>query len=57
VLEETVRMSIHDLSEREIHERWTIPRMQAYARVLGVELDVTPWRDDGTITVSVRGGV
>ena len=50
-------MGIHDLSEREIHERWTSPRMQAYAKVLGVELEVTPWRDDGMITVSVRSGV
>lgn len=57
VLAETVRMGIHDLSEREIHERWTVPRMQAYAKLLGVELDVSPWRDDGMITVSVRGGV
>jgi hypothetical protein len=56
VLAQTVRMGIHDLSEREIHETWTIPRMQAYARVLGVELDVTPWREDGMVTVSVRGG-
>ncbi len=56
VLAQTLRMGIHDLSEREIHDQWTIPRMQAYARVLGVELDVTPWRDDGMITVSVRGG-
>jgi hypothetical protein len=57
VLAETVRMGIHDLSEREIHEAWTIPRMQAYARVLGLELDVTPWQEDGMVTVSVRGGV
>jgi len=57
VLAQTVRMGIHDLSEREIHETWTIPRMQAYARVLGLELDVTPWREDGMVTVSVRGGV
>lgn len=57
VLKETVRMGIHDLSEREIHERWTIPRMQAYAKVLGVDLDITPWRDDGMVTVSVRSGV
>ncbi len=56
VLAQTVRMGIHDLSEREIHESWTIPRMQAYARVLGLELDVTPWREDGMVTVSVRGG-
>ncbi len=57
VLRETVRMGIHELSERELHDAWTMPRMQAYARVLGVELDVTPWREDGIVTVSVRGGV
>ncbi len=57
VLEQTVRMGIHDLSEREIHDSWTVPRMQAYARVLGVEIDVTPWREDGEVTVSLRGGV
>jgi hypothetical protein len=56
VLEQTVRMGIHDLSEREIHESWTIPRMQAYARVLGIELEVSPWREDGMVTVSVRAG-
>ena len=57
VLAQTVRMGIHELSEREIHETWTIPRMQAYARVLGLELDVSPWREDGMVTVSLRGGV
>lgn len=57
VLEQTVRMGLHDLTEREIHEVWTIPRMQAYARIIGVELEVAPWRDDGELTVSVRGGV
>jgi hypothetical protein len=31
--------------------------MQAYAKVLGVDLEVTPWRDDGVVTVSVKGGV
>jgi hypothetical protein len=57
VLRETTRMKIHDLTEQELHEIWTIPRMQAYAKVLGVELEVTPWRDDGVVTVSVKGGV
>ena len=57
VLRETTRMKIHDLSEQEIHEIWTIPRMQAYAKVLGVELEVSPWRDDGMVTVTVKGGV
>jgi hypothetical protein len=57
VLAETVRMGIHDLSEREIHEAWTVPRMQAYAQILGVPLEVTPWREDGLVTVRVAGGV
>lgn len=57
VLRETTRMKIHDLTEQEIHEIWTMPRMQAYAKVLGVELEVSPWREDGVVTVSVKGGV
>jgi hypothetical protein len=57
VLTETVRMGIHELSEREIHEAWTVPRMQAYAQILGVPLEVTPWREDGLVTVRVAGGV
>jgi hypothetical protein len=51
VLEQTVRMGIHQLTEREIHEVWTIPRMQAYAKILGVPLDVSPWQADGRITI------
>lgn len=54
VLEQTRRMGVHDLTEKEIHDVWTIPRMQQYAAILGVTLDVTPWQDDGMITVSVR---
>jgi hypothetical protein len=57
VLRETTRMNIHDLTEQELHEIWTIPRMQAYAKVLGVELQITPWREDGVVSVSVKGGV
>jgi hypothetical protein len=49
VLRETVRLKIHDLTEQEIHEIWTIPRMQAYAQVVGVDLEFTPWREDGII--------
>ncbi len=53
VLAQTVRMGIHDLTEKEIHEVWTLPRMREYSRILGVEMKVSPWQDDGTITVSV----
>lgn len=57
VLKETVRMGLHDLTEKEIHEVWTVPRLEAYARIVGVELDIAPWREDGELSVSVRGGV
>lgn len=52
VLEQTVRMGIQDLTEKEIHENWTIPRMKAYADILGVKIDVSPWQDDGMITIT-----
>ncbi len=29
--------------------------MQGYAKVLGVDFEVSPWQDDGTITVRVKG--
>lgn len=53
VLEQTHRMGQHDITEKWIHENWTIPRMKGYSEILGVELKVSPWQDDGMITVSV----
>ena len=41
-------------SRSSSHENWTIPRMQGYARLLGVDFVVSPWQDDGTITVRVK---
>lgn len=32
---------------------WTIPRMRAYARILGVPLEVSPWQADGMVTVKL----
>ena len=29
--------------------------MQGYAKLLGVEFDVSPWQNDGMITVKVKG--
>jgi hypothetical protein len=54
VLNETRRMGIHDLTEQEIHEMWTIPRMALYSQILGVEMKVSPWHEDGVITVTVE---
>ncbi|MBL8643433.1 MAG: hypothetical protein JNK21_05835, partial [Rhodospirillaceae bacterium] len=54
VLAQTTRMGQHDLTEKWIHENWTIPRMQGYSKILGVDLEVSPWQDDGMITVKVK---
>ena len=55
VLEQTTRLGQHNITEKWIHENWTIPRMQGYAKLLGVDFDVSPWQDDGMITVKVKG--
>ncbi|MBM3514677.1 MAG: hypothetical protein FJX59_13330 [Alphaproteobacteria bacterium] len=56
VLTQTTRLGQHDITEQWIHENWTIPRMKGYSKLLGVELEVSPWRDDGMITVSIKDG-
>ena len=47
------RLGIFDLTEKEIHEKITIPRMNAYGKLLGVTFNVSEWRDDGMITVTL----
>jgi hypothetical protein len=54
VLTQTTRLGQHDITEKWIHENWTIPRMKGYSKLLGVELEVSPWQDDGMITVSIK---
>ena len=54
VLTQTTRLGQHNITEKWIHENWTIPRMQGYSKVLGVDLDVSPWQDDGMITIKVK---
>lgn len=53
VLAQTVRLGQHDLTEKEIHEIWTVPRIKGQAEVMGVEVQVSELREDGTITISV----
>jgi hypothetical protein len=53
VLEQTRRMGMHDLTEKEIHEQWTIPHIQVWSEVMGVEMKVSDWQDDGMVTISV----
>jgi hypothetical protein len=39
-----------DLTEEEIHENWTKPRLIGYGKAMGVELKVSGLGEDGTIT-------
>jgi hypothetical protein len=53
VLNPSKRLGIFDLTVKEIHENITIPRMNAYGKLLGVTFNVSEWRDDGMITVTL----
>jgi hypothetical protein len=39
-----------DLTEEEIHENWTKPRLIGYGNAMGVELKISDLGEDGTIT-------
>ena len=53
VLEQTVRMGQHDLTEEEIYNVWLKPRYERYGEVLGVPLEIDPW-DPETRLITVR---
>ena len=53
VLTQSRRIGQFDLTEQEIHEIWTIPRIKASAELMGVDVNVTEWQDDGMVTISV----
>lgn len=53
VLEQTVRLGQHDLTEEEIYNVWLKPRYERYGEVLGVPLTVDPW-DPETRLITVR---
>lgn len=44
------RIGQFDLTEQEIHEEWTVPRLQGYAKDLGIAIRVSPWREDGWLS-------
>jgi len=45
-----VRIGQMDMTEEEIHENWTRPRLLAYANDMGVTFRVSDLGDDGTIS-------
>ena len=53
VLTQTRRMGMHDLTEAEIHEIWTKPRIAIWSEVMGVPIQVSEWNDDGMVTISL----
>jgi hypothetical protein len=53
VLAVTRKLGQHDLTEQEIHEIWTVPRIKGQAAVMGVDVEVSEWREDGVITISL----
>lgn len=56
VLAISQRIGQFDLTEQEIHERYTMPRLLGYAKTMGVAIKVSPWRDDGMITLELADG-
>lgn len=50
VLAQCRKIGQFDLTEQEIHDNWTTPRLLGYAATMGVKLRVSPWREDGMIT-------
>ena len=53
VLTQTARMGMHDLTEQEIHEQWTMPHIEVWSDMLGVEILISEWQEDGMITLTV----
>ncbi len=53
VLEQTRRMGMHDLTEQEIHEQWTTPHIEVWSDLLGVEIKISDWEDDGMVTLYI----
>jgi len=51
VLRQTNPTGQHKLTDRELHECWTMPRMTRQAELMGVKVEVSPWREDGMISV------
>ena len=51
VLTQTRRLGQHDMTEDEVHDIWVRQRLQAYADVIGVGLEVSSIGEDGRVWV------
>tara|TARA_B100001094_G_scaffold315209_1_gene354954 strand:+ start:570 stop:1211 length:642 start_codon:yes stop_codon:yes gene_type:complete len=57
VLDQTVRLGQHDLTEEEVHEVWIKRRFSAFAEVIGVELEISDIGQDGMVSIKVVDSV
>ncbi len=53
VLAQSSRLGQHEFSEQWIHENYTIPLMRQQAEVMGLQAQISPWQEDGWITMRV----
>ena len=53
VLSACKRLNMFDLTEQEIHETWFVPRIKGYAKAMGVDIKVSDWNEDGTVTIEL----
>lgn len=50
VLDMGRRIGQFDLTEEEVHEQWTRPRILGYAADIGIKVRVSPWQPDGWLS-------
>jgi len=55
ILEHSVRLGQHDLTEKEVHDIWIKKRFHAYADIIGVDLSISDWNEDGKVNIKVLG--
>lgn len=51
ILEHSVRLGQHDLTEKEVHDIWIKKRFNAFAEVIGVELEISDIGEDGMVSI------
>jgi hypothetical protein len=46
------RLGQFNMTEKEVHETYTVPAMTKRAAVMGMDVTFAPWQDDGWITMT-----
>lgn len=53
VLDVSRKIGQFDLTEKEIHEVWIKPRLEGYARDMGVNMKVSDWNENGDVSIEL----